>query len=152
MKKTFTKEDIIKKHQTNVKSATSSFILAGILGLIYIVRYFISENFNFHFSLAFTEWMLRLTDAGSLPKAAAIALVAVYVIIFAVITVLIAKNAKNLIFALCFYAVDALCLVGVGLFHGDSLEPAFFIDVILHLFLFVFLIVGMKSERALRKG
>ena len=34
MKKTFTKEDIIKKHQTNVKSAASSFILAGILGLI----------------------------------------------------------------------------------------------------------------------
>lgn len=151
MKKSFTKEDIIIKHQTNVKSATSSFSLAGILGLIYIVRYFISKNFNFYFSLAFTEWMLRLADAGSIPIAAAIALVAVYVIIFAVITVLVAKNARKLIFALWFYAFDALCLISVGLFHGASLEPAFFIDVILHLFLFVFLIVGMKSERALRK-
>ena len=53
MNKNFTKEDLIKKHETNVKSAASAFALSGILGLIYIVRFFITKNFDFYFSLTF---------------------------------------------------------------------------------------------------
>lgn len=146
MNKNFTPEDIQKKHETNIKSATSGFVLAGVLGIIYIVRFFITKNFDFYFSLTFTELILRLADYGSLPCVLSYALVAVYVIAYLIIAVLAAKSIKRLTAALGLYLFDCLCFIPLFIFHG-GIKPEFFIDVIVHLFVVIFLIVGIKSTK-----
>lgn len=147
MKKYFTKEEMLKKYETNIKSATSGFILAGVLGLIYIVRYIIKGNFDFYFSLTFTELMLRVSADGIIPKIVAFSLVITYVALFIILAILTAKNTKRLRFALAFYAFDCFCLIPLAVFHGQSLAPEFFIDVIVHLFVILFISVGIKSEK-----
>lgn len=151
MAKNFTKEDMLKKHETNVKAAVSNFGLIGILGIIYIVRFFVTKNFNFYFSLSFTELMLRLSDTNKLAPVAAYVLIGLFVAAYAAVFILCMKDQKNLRLAFGLYAFDALCLIGIALVHGSLLKPDFFIDVIMHLFLFVFLFVGIRSEKALRK-
>lgn len=151
MAKNFTKEDMLKKHETNVKAAVSNFGLIGILGIIYIVRFFITKNFNFYFSLSFTELMLRLSDTNKLAPAAAYVLIGLFIAAYATVFVLCMKDQKKLHLAFGLYAFDALCLIGNALIHGPLLKPDFFIDVIVHLFLFVFLFVGIRSEKMLRK-
>ncbi len=151
MKKNFTPEDIMKKHETNIKSATSGFTLAGVLGIIYIIRFFITKNFDFYFSLTFTELLLRLSDYGEIPDAFSYVLVADYVIAYLVIVVLIARNSKRLPLALGLYVFDCLCFVPLFLFHR-TIQPEYFIDVIVHLFVVVFLVVGIKSAKKVRQS
>lgn len=147
MAKKFTEEELMKKHGTNIKSAVSGFGLAGVLGLIYIIRYFISGNFNFYFSLTFTELMLRLYDKGSLPLVAAIALIVVFVALYIAVVLLCSKKPEKLRLALGLYLADSLCLIGTFLLHGQNIQSDFFIDVIVHLFVILFLVVGMKSAK-----
>ena len=146
--KTFTKEDIIKKHQTNIKSASSGFSLAGILGIIYIVRYFITGNLNFYFSLTFTEMMLRLHEKEMLPLVASVAIIAVFLVIYITAIVLVSKDAKYLKVALGIYLFDTLCFIGTFLLRGDNLQSDFFIDVIVHTFVILFILVGIRSAKA----
>lgn len=150
MNKKFTKEDILKKHETNIKSATSSFTLAGILGIIYIVRYILKDNFNFYFSLSFSELILRLSASDIIPGLVAYIIIAVYLAIFIGIVILTVKSASNLKFSLGFYIFDCLCLIPLGIFLGEEFTSDFFIDVIVHLFVILFLIVGIRSLK--KKG
>ena len=149
MNKNFTDEDIIKKLETNVKSATSGVSLAGILGIIYVVRFFISGNFNFYFSITFTELMLRLGDAGKLSPTLSYIAVAVFLAAYLAVVALAVKNAKNLRLCLGLYLADCLCFIPLFIFHG-SIQPDYFIDVIVHLFVVIFLSVGVISEKKLR--
>ncbi len=146
MKKNFTPEDIKKKHETNIKSAASGFSLAGVLGIIYIVRFFITKNFNFYFSLTFTELLLRTSDYGSTHNAFSYVLIAGFVIIYFIVAFLVAKNSKKLPLALGLYLFDCVCFIPLFIFHG-SIQPEYFIDVIVHLFVVIFLAVGIKSSR-----
>ena len=147
MAKKFTEEELMKKHGTNIKSAVSGFGLAGVLGLIYIIRYFISGNFNFYFSLTFTELMLRLYDKGSLPLVAAIALIVVFVALYIAVVLLCSKKPEKLRLALGLYLADSLCLIGTFLLHEQNIQSDFFIDAIVHLFVILFLVVGVKSAK-----
>ncbi|MBQ6601338.1 MAG: hypothetical protein IIX36_06810 [Clostridia bacterium] len=150
MNKNFTPEDIKKKHETNVKSATSGFVLAGILGIIYIVRFFITKNFDFYFSLTFTELFLRLSDFGETPDAFSYVLIADYMAIYFVVAFLAARNRKRLSLALGLYIFDCLCFIPLFIFHG-SIQPEYFIDVIVHIFVIIFLSVGISSSRRLTR-
>ncbi len=147
MAKKFTEEELMKKHETNIKSAVGGFGLAGVLGLIYIVRYFISGNFDFYFSLTLTELALRLHDKGALPLVAAIALIIVFLVAYFLILLFCAKQPKNLSYALAVYLMDSLCLIGTFMLHGQNLQSDFFIDVIVHLFVILFLVVGVRSAK-----
>ena len=71
-------EVLQKKLETNIKSASSIFALAGILGIIFIVRYFIKGVFDFYFGLSFTEIMLILSNENAVPKALPYALIALF--------------------------------------------------------------------------
>ncbi len=146
MNKNFTAEERKMKHETNIKSATSGFVLAGVLGIIYIVRYFITKNFNFFFSLTFTELFLRLSDYGETPDAFSYVLIADYVAIYFIIAVLAAKSSKRLPLALGLYLIDCLCFIPLFIFHG-SIQPEYFIDVIVHLFVVIFLCAGIRSSK-----
>ncbi len=155
MKKNFTKEDIIKKHETNVKSAFTGFSLAGVLGIIYVVRYFITGNFDFHFSLSLPEMMLKLGYGGNVSAGAAYGVTGVFFLIYLTVTVLCLKSEKFLKAALVLYAFDFLCLIFFIFLlftqFPESFSTDIFIEVIIHLFTILFLSVGVYSLGKLKK-
>lgn len=155
MNKSFTKEDIIKKHETNVKSAFTVVALSGVLGLIYIVRYFITDNFDFHFSLSFPEMMLKLGHGGTVSSFLAYGMTAAFFALYLLSAVLILKNAKYLKLSLALYAFDCVSLLFYMLvvlrqFPG-SFTKDLYIEVILHFFIILFLSVGVYSDKKLKK-
>ncbi len=152
MNKNFTKEDIIKKLETNVKSAFTGLSLAGVLGLIYVIRYFITDNFDFHFSLSVPEMMLKLGAQNTVSTVTAYAVTGVFFAVYILITVLCLKNEKFLKAGLALYALDFVCL----LFFMFVLSPKpvpneLYIEVILHIFNILFLSVGVYSQKKLKK-
>ncbi len=155
MNKNFTKEDIIKKHETNVKSAFTGLSLAGVLGIIYVVRYFITGNFDFHFSLSLPEMMLKLCHVGTVSTAVAYGVTATFFLLYLAVTALCLKDAKFLKAGLALYSFDFLCLVFFILLLLNQLPDSFstdiFIEVILHFFNILFLSVGVYSHRKLKK-
>lgn len=151
MNKDFTKEDILKKHETNIKSASTAILLSGILGLIYVVRYILSGNFNFYFSLSFTDMLLRLgEDKGGILVPAIISVV--YILMYTSFSVLMAKS-KNAIYAgLGIYLFDFACLIySFVCIFPKPLDSAHFIDVIVHLFVITFLVVGIISQKKIKE-
>ncbi|MBQ7294799.1 MAG: hypothetical protein IJW86_01250 [Clostridia bacterium] len=151
MNKKFTKEDIIKKHQTNVKSAQGVFALAGMLGIIYIVRYFITGNFDFYFSLSFTQvWLTKIAE-GTASADLGYSLSAIFIVAYFALCAVSAKKAKYLSNALSLYILDFAALI-YSLITTPSFSADSLIDVILHVFVTVFLIAGIKSEKALREN
>ncbi len=155
MSKTLSKQDKIKKMQTNIKSAQSTFALAGILALIYVVRYFVTGNFNFYFSSYITEFALKAADenivsAVSLSSAASYAILAVYALLFLVCCILSIKSNIGLIACLIFYLIDFIALIaGTALSVFGPLTEETFIDIIVHVFVVLFLSVGVYSAKKL---
>ncbi|MEE1321582.1 MAG: hypothetical protein UHM85_08635 [Acutalibacteraceae bacterium] len=151
MNKDFTKEDILKKHETNIKSASTAILLSGILGLIYVVRYILSGNFNFYFSLSFTDMLLRLSeDKGSILVPAIISVV--YILMYTSFSVLMAKSKKAIYAGLGIYLFDFACLIySFVCIFPKPLDSAHFIDVIVHLFVITFLVVGIISQKKIKE-
>ncbi len=155
MNKNFTKEDIIKKHETNVKSALTGFSLAGVLGIIYVVRYLITDNFDFHFSLSLPEMMLKLGHGGTVSSGAAWGVTGAFFALYIAVTVLVMKNPKYLKLALTLYVFDFICLIFFMFVvlrqFPDSFSNDLYIEVILHIFNILFLSVGVYSHGKLKK-
>lgn len=145
MNKNFTKEDIIKKHETNIKSAGTAIFLSGVLGIIYIVRYFFTGNFEFYFSLSFTDMLLKMGhESGKIVLPAVVSVI--YIIAYTSLAVFSGKNTKLLSVALVIYIFDFACLLACILFLWEKpIAPECFIDVIVHVFVVVFLAVGIRS-------
>ncbi len=155
MNRNFTEEDIIKKHETNVKSAFTGLSLAGVLGIIYVVRYFITGNFDFHFSLSLPEMMLKLGHGGTVSSAAAYGITAMFFVLYLSVTVLTVKNPRFLKFGLILYTFDFLCLIFFMFVvlrqFPESFSNDLYIEVILHIFNILFLSVGVYSHGKLKK-
>ena len=155
MNKNFTKEDIIKKHETNVKSAFTGLSLAGVLGIIYVVRYFITGNFNFHISLSVPEMMLKLGHGETVSPAVAYGVTAAFFAVYLLVTVLCLKDAKFLKAGLTVYSFDFICLLFFMFVvlrqFPDSFSTDLYIEVILHCFVILFLSVGIYSHGKLKK-
>lgn len=151
MNKDFTKEDILKKHETNIKSASTAILLSGILGLIYVVRYILSGNLNFYFSLSFTDLLLRLgEDKGGILVPAVISVV--YILVYTSLSVLMAKSKKAIYAGLGIYLFDFACLIySFVCIFPKPLDSAHFIDVIVHLFVIIFLVVGIVSQKKIKE-
>lgn len=152
MRKDFTKEDIIKKHETNVKSAFTAYFLAFVLGLIYVVRYLIKQEFDFYFSLSFTDMMLKLESSGEISKAVCIAAIVVFAVIYIIPMILLLKNPKHLITAAVVYAFDfAVLFFSTFILFPKPQSNDWLIDVIIHLFVMIFLAAGIVSNGKLKK-
>lgn len=151
MNKNFSQEDILKKHETNIKSASTAILLSGILGLIYVVRYIISGNFNFYFSLSFTDLLLRLSEnKGSIILPAVISIA--YILAYASLSVIMSKNKKAIFAGLGIYLFDFICLIYSFVWvFPKPIDSAHFIDVIVHLFVITFLIVGIISQKKIKE-
>ena len=152
-----TTQDKIKKMQTNIKSAQSIFVLSGILALIYVVRYFVTGNFNFYFSSYITEFALKAADeniasAVTLSNGASYALLAVYAVLFIVCCVLCLKSKIGLWACLTLHLTDyAALLAGTALSVFGSFREEIFIDIIIHFFVLLFIVVGIYSTYKLPK-
>lgn len=152
-----TTQDKIKKMQTNIKSAQSIFVLSGILALIYVVRYFVTGNFNFYFSSYITEFALKAADeniasAVTLSNGASYALLAVYAVLFIVCCVLCLKSKIGLWACLTLHLTDyAALLAGTALSVFGSFREEIFIDIIVHFFVLLFIVVGIYSTYKLPK-
>ncbi len=151
MNKNFSKEDIIKKHQTNVKSAQGVFALAGMLGIIYIVRYFITGNFDFYFSLSFTQaWLMKIAEDPA-SEDLGYSMIAIFIIAYLGLTVAAVKKPARLDSALGLYMIDFAYLIWFFIIKSSNFTADILIDVTLHIFVIVFLIFGVKSEKVLSK-
>lgn len=155
MNKNFTEKDIILKHETNVKSAFTAISLSGVLGIIYVIRYFITGNFDFHFSLSLPEMMLKLGHTGTVSTPVAYGVTAAFFVLYVLVTVLCLKNAGFLCAALALYAFDFVCLLSFMFILSQQFPDLFsadlYIEVIIHCFVILFLSVGVYSHRRLEK-
>ena len=150
MNKNFTKDDIIKKHNTNVISAGAMFIIVGVLGVLYIARLIVFGNFDFYFSLSFTDMLLKIGQEKGAFLVPAI-LIAAFLIIYLIAILMAAKNSKFLILALGVYLFDFAALITCMAFLWEKpLNPDCYIDLIVHVIITLFLVVGVRSERKLR--
>lgn len=152
MKKDFTKEDIIKKHETNMKSAFTAYFLAGVLGVIYIVRYLIKGEFDFHFSLSFTDIMLKLQAGGEITTAICITAIAVFMLIYLLPVALLFKNSKYLPLAAGVYVFDFAALIfSVFVLFPKPQTNDWIIEIVLHIFVLIFLGAGIWSHGKMGK-
>ena len=155
MGKTLSKQDKIKKMQTNIKSAQSIFALSGILALVYVVRYFVTGNFNFYFSSYITEFALKAADENvistvTLSSTASYAILAVYAILFLVCCVLCLKTKFGLWACLVLHLLDYAALVlGTALSVLGAFREEILIDIIVHFFVLLFIAVGIYSTNKL---
>ena len=152
-----TTQDKIKKMQTNIKSAQSIFVLSGILAIVYVVRYFVTGNFNFYFSSYITEFALKAADeniasAVTLSNGASYALLAVYAVLFLSCCVLCLKSKIGLWACLTLHLTDyAALLVGTAFSLFGSFREEIFIDIIVHFFVLLFIVVGIYATYKLPK-
>lgn len=145
-------EVLQKKLETNIKSASGIFAMAGVLGIIYLVRYFIKGFFDFYFGLSFTEIMLKLAQDNLLPKVLSYALIALFLIFFAVCAVNAVKNEKWLLVCIGVYSFDFLCLVlDMFVLSFAPVTADRFVDVIFHFLVTLFLVVGLVSVKKMKK-
>ncbi len=152
MKKNFTAEEIIKSHETNIKAATSLYTLAGALCGIYILRFFITKNFNFYFTLAFPDMFLKLGDSGELPFAVGVVLALAALLAYIIPGAFLMKKHTLFPLAVIIYIADTLCLLFCDFVLWSKPESSdFVIDIICHLWVLLFLFVGLSSARALKK-
>ncbi len=151
MKKEFTKEDMLQKHETNIKSASTVILLTGILGLIYAVRFFLSGNFNYFFSLSFTDMILKIgQEKGNIIIPAVISVI--YILAYTSLAVFANKSTKLITVGLGIYLFDFICLIGSMIFlFPKPLDSAVFIEVIVHLLVSVFLVVGIISAKKIKE-
>ncbi len=148
MNRNFTKEDIIKKYQTNVKSAMTAFVIAIVLGVIFVLRFLIKKNTDYFFSLTVTEVILGFSDSLLLP----LLLIALYFLVYILLLVGAGKNTRFLKGCLGIYAVDTAVLLGraAALFSQSDIS-VMAVDIIFHLFIIIFLSVGIYSDKKLEK-
>lgn len=155
MSKVLSEQDKLKKLQTNVKSAQSTFALSGVLALIYVVRYFFTGNFNFYFSSYITEFALKAADENvvsslTLSSGASYAILAVYAVLFVGCCAFALKPEKGLWACLILYTLDFIALIaGTAFSVFGAFREEVVIDIIVHIFVILFLSVGVYSAKKL---
>lgn len=147
----------LKRIQTDIKSAQGAMAMSLALTLIYIVRALIARNLDFYFSLYTVEFLIKASEfapgfKGSLPGAAAIAVMVAFIAAAAVFTVLAQKKPVFLYGCLAVYGFDTIFML-IGKFSGyfSPFEQTELIDVIVHGFILVFLIIGVIAQEKLKK-
>lgn len=152
MKKNFTSEEIKKSHATNVKASGSLYLLAGVLCLVYIVRYFITQNFNFYFTLAVPDMLLKLGDSGEMGKVLSVLLAAAFMLVYFIIGIAVVKKPKLFPIMTVTYLLDTVCLFFCDFILWQRPQSTdFLIDIICHIWVLLFLVVGMRSQRVIDK-
>ncbi len=145
----------IKRHQTDIKTAQGAMAISLVLTLIYILKAIASGNTNFYFSLYTVEFFMKYSAffpefRGTFPKAAAAAVIAAFMILAIVFTVLSQKKPVVLFGCLALYSFDTVFML-IGKLSGffSPLAQDDFIDIIVHAFILTFLIIGVIGFKKL---
>lgn len=138
-----------KRLQTDIKSAQGAMAMAMVLTLIYIVRAVFTGNLNFYFSFYTVEFFLKISDffpgfSGGFPKIASVAVISVFLIFSVIFTVLSQKKPVFLCGCLALYGFDSIFML-IGKLSGffAPLAQTDFIDIIVHVFILAFLVLGV---------
>lgn len=150
-------EQLKKRYKTDIKSAQGIIAMATVLTIIYVVRWLFTKEFDFYFCTSFTEFLLKAAQfspqcRGSLPNAVAIAGAVCYVVIYVVAVILAQKKPQTLWLSLALYVFDTVFLLAIditGYFGAFTAE--YFIDIIFHLFILLFLCVGIYANKKIKK-
>lgn len=150
-------EQLEKRFRTDIKSAQGVIAMATVLSLIYIVRFLFAKNFDFYFCTAVTEFFLKAAQFspdfnGSIPNAVSIGLIVFYLAACFAVVFLTQKKPERLWLALSIYSFDTVFMLWVKLsgFFG-AFQSSDFIDIIFHLFVLAFLVVGIVGNKKLEK-
>ena len=159
----------IKQHQTNIKSATGAFGISLVMTLVYLGKALLGRNFHFWFSNFVPEVLLKSAAfttsfdgdfsavflehwRGRLSLTWFCVLFAAYAIVCVVLLLLAGKHPPLLWAIFALQLCDTVCLV-VGRLYGipNAVEETMFIDVIFHVLVLLFLLVGGISAMVLPK-
>lgn len=148
-------EELIRRYSTYVKSGAGAVVISLVTTIIYLVRMFVTGNVEFWLSTYITQFMVKSSSfvpeySGNMPKPAAIAVIAVCFIAMLIPTVLSQKNNKWLKISLALFSIDTLMnivCVSLNVFHDFTQNS--FIDIIFHLFILTFLIMGVYGSKKL---
>jgi len=159
----------IKKHQTNIKSAVGAFGMSLIMTLVYLVKALLGQNFNFYFSNYIPEVLLKSASfsrgwsgvfsaaftehwQGRLSLTWFCAVFAVYAAVCIALVVLAGKHPPLIWAAFALHLCDTVLLV-LGRWQGipNGMEETMLIDVIFHVLVLLFLLVGGISAVVLPK-
>ena len=150
-------EQLEKRYKTDIKSAQGVIAMVTVITLIYIVRWLYTREFDFYFCTAFTEFLLKAAEfspeyRGAVPNAAAIAGIVCYLAVYAASVILAQKNPQMLWFPLSLYVFDTVFLLVIDLTgYFGKFTSEYFIDIIFHVFILLFLIVGMVANKKLKE-
>ena len=159
----------IKKHQTNIKSAVGAFGMTLIMTLVYLVKALLWHNFHFYFCNFVPEVLLKsasFTSAwsgdfsavftqqwqGKLSLGWFLGLFAVYAAVCVALVVLAGKHPPLIWAIFVLHLCDTVCLL-LGRWQGipNTMEETMLIDLIFHVLVLLFLLVGGISAVVLPK-
>ena len=156
-KRNMSNEQLEKRYKTDIKSAQGVIAMVTVITLIYIVRWLYTGEFDFYFCTAFTEFLLKAAEFSpeyrtAIPNAAAIAGIVCYLAVYAAAVILAQKKPQTLWVSLSLYVFDTVFLLVIDLTgYFGKFTSEYFIDIIFHAFILVFLIVGMVANKKLKK-
>lgn len=149
------REELTRRYSTYVKSGAGAVVISLVTTLIYLIRLCVTGNAEFWLSTYITQFMVKSSSfvpeySGNVPKPASIAVIAVCFIAMLIPTVLSQKNSKWLKISLALFSIDTLMnivCVSLNVFHDFTQNS--FIDIIFHLFILTFLIMGVYGSKKL---
>lgn len=147
-----------KLYLSYIKSADTAITVAFVLNLVYVVRFILSRNFDFFFSLYTTQFALKGGGffgiyEGSISKSLSVIIVALSFLVLLAALLLPLKNPSFLTFSLIAYSLDTAFLI-----FGFIKNPFFdinegsYIDLIFHLFILLFIFVGIYANNKLKNS
>lgn len=147
-----------KRYQTNLKSANGIFAMTAILNLIYILKFALSENFDFWFGYYATEYVLKSSKftsiyGGTVSKTLAAVLVGLIIVASLVLIILLSKSVKNLWICLAVYLADFIFMI-VGFMKDifSDFTQSSLIDLIFHIIVIIFITVAIVSHERHEKS
>ena len=162
-------EKQIKKHQTNIKSAVGAYGLTLIMTLVYVIKALLGKNFNFYFCNFVPEVLLKsaaftanydgaFSDLflsswrGTLPTVWFCVFFAVYAAVCVALLLVAGKHPPFIWALFAFHLCDTVGLLA-GRLQGipNGMAETVWIDVIFHVLVLLFLLVGGVSGVKLPK-
>ena len=162
-------EKQIKQHQTNIKSGVGAYGMALIMTLVYVIKALLGKNFHFYFSNFVPEVLLKsaaftsgyeadCSDAflaswrGALPTVWFCVFFALYAAACVALLLIAGKHPPFIWVLFAFHLCDTVLLL-VGRWQGIPQGPTetMWIDVIFHVLVLLFLLVGGISGVKLPK-
>lgn len=145
-----------KYYLSYIKSAQTALSVSFILNIVYVLRFIISKNFDFYFSVYTTEFFMKLSGFFSvyeskISKLSGAVIIAFVILVFAIILIISLKNSKFLSVGLLLYLLDFAFLLW-GFFKNpfSDITEGVYIDICFHILIIIFLSVGIYSNKKMK--